>query len=94
MHYKRISNSTPPKVTIDGLMLVALLTVGSLPFFSRARVKNETIEASAIGTSTQLGQVVGVSIEIYDFSTPMITNSSSRPLKKARTVAWSTHSPR
>jgi len=70
MHYKRISNSTSPKVTIDGLMLVALLTVGSLPFFSRARVKNETIEASAIGTSTQLGQVVGVSIEIYDFSTP------------------------
>jgi hypothetical protein len=52
------------------LMLVALLTVGSLPFFSRDRVKNETIEATAMGTSTQLGQIVGVSMEIYEFSTP------------------------
>jgi hypothetical protein len=64
---------TPPKFhkfVIGGLVLLALLTVGSLPFFSRTRVKNETIEASAMGTSTQLGQVVGVSVEIYDFSTP------------------------
>ena len=58
------------RLVIGGLMLVALLTVGSLPFFSRDRVKNETIEASAMGTSTQLGQVVGISVEIYDFSTP------------------------
>ncbi len=58
------------KFVIGGPMLVALLTVGSLPFFSRDRVKNETIEASAMGTSTQLGEVVGVSVEIYDFSTP------------------------
>jgi hypothetical protein len=64
---------TPPKFhkfIVGGLMLVALLTVGSLPFFSRARVKNEAIEVSAMGTSTQLGQVVGISVEIYDFSTP------------------------
>ena len=58
----------PYKVAIGGLMLVALLTLGSLPFFPRE--KNETIEASAMGTSTQLGQVVGVSLEIYEFSTP------------------------
>jgi len=58
------------RLVIGGLMLVALLTVGSLPFFSRDRVKNETIEASAMGTSTQLGQIVGISVEIYDFSTP------------------------
>jgi hypothetical protein len=56
------------KLVIGGLTLVALLTLGSLPFFSRE--KNETIEASAMGTSTQLGQVVGVSLEIYEFSTP------------------------
>jgi len=56
------------RLVIGGLMLVALLTLGSLPFFSRE--KNETIEASAMGTSTQLGQVVGVSLEIYEFSTP------------------------
>src|SRR5260370_13858505 len=51
-------------------MLVTSPTVGSLPVFSSDRVKNETIEASAMGTSTQLGQVVGISVEIYDFSTP------------------------
>ena len=56
------------KLVIGGLMLVALLTHASLPYFSRE--KNETIEASAMGTSTQLGQVVGVSLEIYEFSTP------------------------
>jgi hypothetical protein len=67
---RRIAFVKSPKFVIGGLMLVALLTVGSLPFFSRARVKNETIEASAMGTSTQLGEVVGVSVEIYEFSTP------------------------
>jgi hypothetical protein len=56
------------KLAIGMTLLVGLLTLGSLPFFSRE--KNETIEASAMGTSTQLGQVVGVSLEIYEFSTP------------------------
>src|SRR5271157_5211258 len=67
---KRITLPKSSKFAIGGLMLVALLTVGSLPFFSSDHVKNETIEASAMGTSTQLGEVVGVSVEIYDFSTP------------------------
>jgi hypothetical protein len=58
------------KLVIAIAVVVGLLTIGSLPFFSRDRVKNETIEASAMGTSTQLGEVVGVSVEIYDFSTP------------------------
>jgi hypothetical protein len=42
--------------------VVGLLTIGSLPFFSRDHVKNETIEASAMGTGTQLGAVVGVAL--------------------------------
>jgi len=58
------------KLAIAIGVVVGLLTIGSLPFFSRDRVKNETIEASAMGTGTQLGAIVGVSIEIYDFSTP------------------------
>jgi hypothetical protein len=70
MSAKEIVIAQAHKFVIGGLILVALLKVGSLPFFSRPRVKNETIEASAMGTNTQLGQVVGVSIEIYDFSTP------------------------
>ena len=70
MSTRSIMRTKSYKFAIGGLILVALLTVGSLPFFSRDHVKNETIEASAMGTSTQLGEVVGVSVEIYDFSTP------------------------
>jgi len=58
------------RVMIGGCMVVALLTFGVLPFFSRDHVKPETIEASATGTGTQLGAVVGVSLEIYEYSTP------------------------
>lgn len=55
---------------IGGSMIVLLLTVGAMPFLSRDHVKPETIEASAMGTGTQLGQVIGVSLEIYEYSTP------------------------
>jgi hypothetical protein len=58
------------RLFIGGLMVVSLLTLGALPFFSRDRVKPETIEASAMGTGTQLGAVIGVSLEIYEYSTP------------------------
>jgi hypothetical protein len=58
------------RVVIGGCMVVALLTFIVLPFFSRDHVKPETIEASATGTGTQLGAVVGVSLEIYEYSTP------------------------
>ena len=51
-------------------VVLGMLTIGVLPFFSRDRVKPETIEASATGTGTQLGAVVGVSLEIYEYSTP------------------------
>jgi len=47
------------------LVLVALMCV---PGF--ARDKNETIDATAYGTSTQLGRNVGLTVIIYDFSTP------------------------
>lgn len=59
-----------PRKLLAGSFLIAVLTVGALPFFSRDRVKYETIEATAMGTSTQLGEQAGVSLEIYDFSTP------------------------
>lgn len=58
------------RIVVAGCMVVALLTFGVLPFFSRDHVKPETIEASATGTGTQLGAVVGVSLEIYEYSTP------------------------
>jgi uncharacterized protein YhjY with autotransporter beta-barrel domain len=50
-------------------LLVVLLLTAALPFFSRSRDKYETIEATAMGTGTQLGSVINVSLEIYEFST-------------------------
>ncbi|HLW88958.1 MAG TPA: hypothetical protein VKR57_10735 [Terriglobales bacterium] len=57
------------KAAIGGLVLTGLLVLASTLAFSRGP-KSETIEATAMGTGTQLGQVIGVSLEIYEFSTP------------------------
>jgi len=57
------------KVGIASSMLIGLLMLASALAFSRGP-KPETIEASAMGTGTQMGQVIGVTLEIYDFSTP------------------------
>src|SRR5271167_4764061 len=62
----------PPKtykVAMASLMLIGLLVLASTLAFSRGP-KAETIEATAMGTGTQMGQVIGVSLEIYEFSTP------------------------
>jgi hypothetical protein len=50
------------------LLVVGLLTVGSVSGF--ARDKNETIDATAYGTSTQLGKNIGITVTIFEFSTP------------------------
>jgi hypothetical protein len=42
--------------------------IGTGPAFGRT--KDETIEATAFGTGTQLGQNFGVTLNIADFSTP------------------------
>jgi hypothetical protein len=52
------------------LLLAGLLLIGSASGLSGDRVKAETIEATAMGTGTQLGQNIGISVIIYDFSTP------------------------
>jgi hypothetical protein len=44
--------------------------LAAFPALSAKRVKNETIEATAMGTGSQMGQMIGISVEIYDFSTP------------------------
>jgi hypothetical protein len=47
------------------LLVIALACVSAF-----ARDKNETIDATAYGTSTQLGRNVGVTVIIYEWSTP------------------------
>lgn len=58
------------KLSIPVMFAAALVVLAAFPAFSGKGNKNETIEASAMGTGTQMGQVIGVSLEIYEFSTP------------------------
>jgi hypothetical protein len=57
------------KWVLSGFLVSGLIALAVFPALS-ARVKDETIEASAMGTGTQMGQMIGISVEIYDFSTP------------------------
>lgn len=65
---KRLSKSW--KSAIIGLLVVGMLLIAVFPALSAKRVKDETIEATAMGTGTQLGQNIGISVEIYEYSTP------------------------
>jgi hypothetical protein len=53
-----------------GLLVTGLLILAAFPALSAKRVKDETIEATAMGTGDQMGQHIGISVEIYDYSTP------------------------
>jgi hypothetical protein len=55
------------KVALGSLLITSLLIAGSTPGFSAN--KSETIEASAMGTGTQLGAQFGITLNIYDYST-------------------------
>lgn len=58
------------KFATAAVVLAWLLSFGAIPFYSRDHIKYETIEATAMGTGTQMGAEIGVSLEIYDYSTP------------------------
>jgi hypothetical protein len=62
------AKSSPWKAVFSFLFLTSLLMLGSVPGFSRD--KNETIDATAFGTGTQMGQNMGVTLIIYEYSTP------------------------
>jgi hypothetical protein len=64
-----IPRFTARKFGYSGL-LVALLLSAAIPASSQNDRKIETIDATAMGTSTQLGHTVGVKITIYKYSTP------------------------
>lgn len=51
-----------------GITMLGLMLAGSSTAFGRD--KYETIEAQAFGTGTQMGANIGVSLDIYEFSTP------------------------
>ena len=62
MHIQRYS-----RFVINSVLLAVLVTAARPGF---ARDKYETIDAEAFGTGSQLGQNIGVTLNIYEFSTP------------------------
>ncbi len=67
---RHMKNTTPKihKLAVPSLLLISLLLIGSVP--GLAREKDETIDATAFGTSTQMGQNFSVTVIIYEYSTP------------------------
>jgi hypothetical protein len=60
--------NTASKALKIAVACLVVMSMAGMPGF--ARDKYETIDATAYGTSTQLGANVGVTIIIYEFSTP------------------------
>jgi hypothetical protein len=58
--------------SLHRIVNISLMVVGSLVIVApvSARDKDETIEAQAFGTGTQMGQNIGITLNIYEFSTP------------------------
>jgi hypothetical protein len=63
------ANPKLSNIAIRISVLVGLLMLATVPGFGQ-RGSTETIDATAWGTSTQLGRNVGVRIIIYEFSSP------------------------
>ncbi len=63
----RIPKASLKLITMSALMVGLTLAAGNKV---SARDKYETIDAQAFGTGTQLGQNIGVTLNIYEFSTP------------------------
>ena len=57
------------KFVLSGLLLFCVLTVGSIAGLTQEKPKTQKIDATAMGTSTQLGKTIQVSLYIYDYST-------------------------
>ena len=60
--------NTASKALKIGVACLVVMAMTCVPGFSRD--KYETIDATAYGTSTQLGRNVGVTLIIYEWSTP------------------------
>jgi hypothetical protein len=57
------------KFVYRGLLLTTLLLITATLAFSQDDRKIETIDSTAMGTSTQMGRTIGVKVTIYQYST-------------------------
>jgi hypothetical protein len=58
------------KWALLAMFVTGLAVFAVFPAFAGKGHKYETIAASAMGTSTQMGQIVQVQLDVYGFSTP------------------------
>lgn len=66
----KINRLNLPIRLLVNLMIAGGLILGASSGFTQTREKAETIEASSMGTGTQLGQVFGITVLVYEYSTP------------------------
>src|ERR1700716_2733207 len=70
------------KVVLYALAITGLLIVGST--LALPGTKPETIEASAMGTGTQMGEHVGITLNIYDYSTKADKQTLAQAFEKGK----------
>ncbi|WP_433964830.1 hypothetical protein [Tunturiibacter gelidiferens] len=64
----RVFTSRSFRITINCLVVAGIALLA--PHSGFTRDKYETLEAQAFGTGTQMGQNIGITLNIYEFSTP------------------------
>lgn len=64
-----VSPNLPTRVLVS-LLIAGAIILSATRGFSQGREKSETIEASSMGTGTQLGQMFGITVILYEYSTP------------------------
>jgi hypothetical protein len=72
----------PHKLALYGLVIAGLLVVGSTLALSAS--KPETIDATAMGTGTQMGQQINITLNIYDYSTRADKQSLAQAFEKGK----------
>jgi hypothetical protein len=70
------------KLALASLVISGLLIVGST--LALPGTKPETIEASAMGTGTQMGEHVGITLNIYDYSTKADKQTLAQAFEKGK----------
>ena len=69
MTHRNVINHTVCKIACGSLLLATLLLTTATVLNSQEDRKIETIDSTAMGTSTQMGAVVNVKVTIYQYST-------------------------
>jgi hypothetical protein len=70
------------KLALASLVISGLLIVGST--LALSGTKPETIEATAMGTGTQMGEHINITLDIYDYSTKADKQTLAQAFEKGK----------